>query len=402
MPNLLREDSIFAVVAEDVEGVLQEPAADDDGYVQLKRDGVSLKSARDLKERGVFTGTLTDADPRLGMRNGSGAFSAEMKASGLEGEDPDYAIMIESLFPDRHAIAARIATKNAGNTGTNLKIQDADIAALKKGDIIVVLQDGAYHPCAITAVDETGGAANVTVFPGLTVGNFANSVEIAKSVTFKPADAGHKSYSALAYWGSGGPGVLEAVTGARTKTMTLEKFDTGELPSFKFDFEGMSYVHDKEHDAPHDPEFDDSLPAVVLSCGLYKNGVALDTKAVSFSIEQPLAFLKSVISQSGKITGRASGTRKVKGKISPYADGDSIQNFSDWEEGTAFSQFGYIALPDAVNGLQLGSIVAWWMPNCVITQPEYNQEEGVMTEDLEFQATGGPRGTEDEISIGFC
>ncbi len=402
MGNLIREDSIFAVVEEDVEGVLQEPTGATDGYVQLKRDSVSLKSTRDLKERGVFTGTLTDSDPRLGMRSGAGAFAAEMKASGTEGDDPDYAVMVKSILPNRHALAARITTKNAGNTGAVLQIQDADIANLAKGDILVVLEAGAFHVCAITALDATGGAANVTVFPALAAGNFSNSVEIAKSVTYKPDDAGHKSFSALAYWGSGGPGVLEAVSGSRTKMLTLEKFDTGELPQFKFDFDGLTYHHAKDTDSPFDPTFDDSLPAVALNAGLYKDGAAVDTKSVSFSIEQPLAFLKSVISASGKITGRATGTRKVKGKIAPYADGGSVDNFDAWEVGTPFSLFGYLALPDDDDGLVLGSVVAFYMPNCVIVQPTYGQEEGIITEELEFQATGGTKGTEDEIMIGFC
>lgn len=404
MAVLIKDDSLFAVVEEDTEGVLAEPADAGDGYVQLKRDGVEVDEDRELKERGVFTGTLADADPRLGMKTGKGSMPTEARASGFEGNEPDFAILVESILPSKNFLADRVVTGTA-HTASRLKLNtdNSDSGRFRKGDCIVVMEAGAYHPCAITAVSNTPGANYVDVMPSNPAGAFTNNVEIAKFVSYKGADSGHKSFSALNYWGSGadGGGILQAVLGARTASFSLEKFNTGELPEFKFGYEGLSYYNDPAHDAPHTPTFDDAVPGVVLGSVIYKDGVALDLDGCQWGIEQPLTFLKSTASASGRISGRASGTRKVNGSIAPYTDGESIAIFDAFEEGTTFALFGFTALPDAVNGILLGSVVMFYMPYCFIKKPSLKEQDGVMTDNIEFQATGGPTGQDMDFSISF-
>lgn len=399
---ILTNDTIIAVNAESTEGTVAVPASATDGYISVKAEGFSIEPSRDLKERNNYDGTLAKMDPRLGMKGVSGAVPVEMKGSGTEGGVPDYGILVESILPTVKTIAAQNTTKSSGNTGSVLAIEDADIADYAVGDFITVMQSGAYHPCWITAVVSTGGAATITVTPAKASGNFANSVVISKSVTYKPADTGHKSYSVNSYWGSGGDGVKQTALGARTSSLALEGFTTGELPGFNFSYEGMTYTHAASSNAPHTPTYDSSLPSVVLNSKIYKDGTSINVNDVTLNIEQPIKFLTATGDANGKIAGRAAGKRNVTGSINPYTAGDSVAMFTAWEAGTAFTLTGFTANPDGTNGLALGSIVGFYLPRCIVTKINYADAEGVIIENIEFMASSGAAGGSMEVALGFC
>lgn len=400
--SILNNDSIFAFVEESTEGTVAVPSSATDGYVACKVGATSLEPGRDLKERTIFDGTLAMMDPRLGMKSVSGKAGVEMKASGTEGSEPDYGILLESLLPDVNAISARNTTKASGNTGSLLQIEDADIADYTVGDFIVVLQSGAYHPCWITAKATGAGVATITVSPAKASGSFSNSVEISKSVTYRPADTGHLSFSSNFYWGSGGDGVKQTGLGCRTSGVEMNGFTTGELPGLDFSFEGMTYTHAASSNAPHTPTFDTSLPSVVLNSKIYKDGTSVNVNEVKLKIEQPIKFLTATGDANGKIAGRAAGKRKVTGSINPYTDGASVANFTAWDAGTTFALTGYTANPDSSTGLALGSIVGFYLPRCVITKINYADAEGVIIENIEFMASSGAAGGSMECAIGFC
>ena len=401
MATIITNDSIFAFNAEVTEGTVAVPASATDGYLAAKSDSASMEPSRDLKERNVFDGTLAKSDPRLGMKGVSGSVAAEMKGTGTEGATPNYGILLESILPTKTTIAARKTSKASGNTASLLQIEDADIGVYAVGDFIVVLEATGYHPCFVTAVATGAGVATLTVTP-VRGSVFSNSVAISKSVTYKPADTGHKSFSSNYYWGSGGDGVKQTGLGCRTKGVALEGFTTGELPMLKFDFEGMTYTHAASSNAPHTPTFDSSLPSVVLNSKIYKGGSEINVNDVSLNIEQPIKFLTSTGSLNGKTAGRAAGKRGVSGSINPYADGASVANFTAWEAGTTFSLVGFTANPVATVLYSLGSIVGFYLPRCVITKINYADQEGVIIENIEFMASGGTSGGSSEIHIGIC
>lgn len=402
MGYLVLEDSKFAVKKETTEGSLITPASATDGFVQLKRSGADLEGNRDTKERGIINGTLADSDPRLGIRHGKGSFEVEMRGSGTEGVAPNWGILLESILPNKNVISGQITTKTGHDTET-INIEDADISKLPIGACIVVLQAGAYWPCAVKARTTGTGTASITVTPARG-SNFDDGVLIAKATTYLAADSGHPSFSAHAWWGSGasGGGIHQSVAGARVSAMTMDKFNTGELPALKFAFEGMDFTYTPATDAPYTPTYDNALPGVVLGSKIFKNGVEIAVEGVGLSITQPLAWLKSTGNANGLIAGRATGTRKNAIKIAPYSDGTSIATFTAWEAGTDFSMFGFTALPDPTTGVKLGSIVMFYCPAVFVKKPMLKSFEGILTDEIDAIATGGPVGTDLDIAIGVC
>lgn len=397
--SIIKDDSIWAVVEESSEGTFAGPASATDGYIQARVEGTALDGQQEVKERNVFTGTLTAANPRIGMKGTSGTLSAEAKASGTEGGVPDYSALVESILPEVTTISANKTTKSSGNTGSALQIEDADIGVFSVNDIIVVKETGGHHPCVITAVDATGGAANITISPAKASGSFSNSVVISKSVTYKPADSGHISFSVSNYLANA---LRQSGIGCRTSSMKLSNFTTGELPSLDFGFEGMTFTTTASTSASHTPTFDSSLPSVVLQSRIYKDGTSIAIEGVEWSVEQPIKFLMATSSANGKTAGRAAGKRKVTGSFAPYTDETSVAAFTSWAAGTTFSLFGFTAVPTSTSGeYTFGTFVCFYLPNCFTTSVKYQDADGVVTEAIEFQATGGNTGSTDEIILAF-
>lgn len=397
--SIIKDDSIWAAVYESTEGTFAGPASATDGYIQARMDGTSLDGSQEVKERNIFTGSLTAANPRIGMAGVAGSLSCEAKGSGTEGTAPDYGILLESLLPEVVTIAANNTTKSSGNTGSVLAIEDADIADYSVNDIIVVKESGGHHPAVITAVVTTGGAATITISPAKASGSFSNSVVISKAVTYKPADSGHKSYSVSNYVANA---ARQSGLGCRTTGVKLSNFTTGELPSFDFSFEGMTFTTTASTAASHTPTFDSSLPSVVLNSRIYKDGTSIAIEGIDLSIEQPVKFLMATSSANGKTAGRAAGKRKVSGSFAPYTDETSVAAFTAWAAGTTFSLFAFTAVPSGTAGeYTMGTFVCFYLPNCFTTSVKYADADGVVTEAIEFQATGGNTGSTDEVIIGF-
>jgi hypothetical protein len=396
---IIKDDSIWAAVYESTEGTFAGPASATDGYIQARMDGTALDGTQEVKERNIFTGTLIAANPRIGMSGVSGSLSAEAKASGTEGAAVDYDIMLESILPGLTTISTTTTTKASGNTGSVLQIEDADISKFTVNDIIVVKQTAGHHPAVITAKTTGVGTATITISPAKASGSFSNSVVISKSKTYKPADSGHKSYSVSNYLANA---VRQSGLGCRTTGVKLANFTTGELPSFDFSFEGMTFSTTASTAASHTPTFDSSLPSVVLNSRIYKDGTSIAIEGIDMSIEQPVKFLMATSSANGKTAGRAAGKRKVTGSFAPYTDETSVATFTAWAAGTTFSLFAFTAVPSGTAGeYTMGTFVCIYLPKCFTTSVKYADADGVVTEAIEFMATGGDTGSTDEVIIGF-
>ena len=178
--------------------------------------------------------------------------------------------------------------------------------------------------------------------------------------------------------------------------MGLNNFSTGQLADFSFKMEGLDFDHSLT--APsYTPSYDSALPAIVLSAYVYQDGTALAINELNFSVENSIAYKTSTASANGKISSRLTG-RTVSGSINPYKQDDSIANFNKFKNNTEFSLFGYMAVPNGTDG-EFKDVVAFYMPNCLITEYSEGDQDGLLQEQLSFSATRGSAGSEEEIYI---
>lgn len=395
--SLILDETIVAVKKETTEGVYVAPASATDGYIVPMRGKVEIQPMRELLKRDILAKSLSAAQPIKGMRNGSAKFGVELRGGSAEGAAPDFGPMLESLFGSTRSRATRITTRSGVNTTTTLLIEDADIADLTVGSIFVILKAGAHHLCAVTARVTTGGSASVTFTPAAPY-TPASGVALSKFTMYEPVNHGHPSLSASVYWGDG---ALEYAYGLRTAEMSLQNFKTGQLPSLEFTLDGMGYGMTAASSAPQTPTYSSTIPGVALDAKVYQAGTEVLIDNLDLSIAQPLAWLTATGNSSGRFAGRAGGKREVKGGFSPYLDTD-IANYGLFDASTQFSVFARLYAPSATAGeFQLGSVVGIWMPRCIFVSKKVTDQNGVLVDKLEIQATGDVNGDKPEIYMGF-
>jgi hypothetical protein len=150
---------------------------------------------------------------------------------------------------------------------------------------------------------------------------------------------------------------------------------------------------------PHTPSYQSSLPPIVLDARAYMDGTAIDVQEVSFTLENTLGFQSSIAAENGRISGRATD-RAITGTLNPYKQDDSVANFTKYKQNTAFSLFGYAKVPTSTAG-EFGQVVAFYMPNCIITEIAEADQDGLLQETITFSANRGSSGTTDELYICF-
>ena len=390
MALTVKQNTKIAIEIEDTEGTYKAPTAAS-SYVQTLADGTEISPSKELLERNIFNGSLGKTQPRTGTRTVSGSIPVECRALSTAGGAPEYDALLRSALGGRRQATTTTTTKSSGNTSTVLQIEDADISKFNVGDIVLVKQSGEYHVSPITAKSTGTGTATITLLVAHPGGNMDNSVVVEKFTTYTVANSGHPSLSVSKFVEDE---VLEKAIGARVTSMALQNFSTGQIPTLTFGFEGLDF--DRELATPvYTPSYDSALPPIILGAKLYMDGSAIDVNEVSFNLENTLGFATSIARENGRISGRAV-SRTISGTFNPYKQDDSVANFTKFKNNTPFSLFAYAMVPTSTAG-EFGQIVAFYMPNCLITELGESDQDGLLQENISFSANRGAAGTTDEI-----
>jgi hypothetical protein len=394
--GVTKNTSVIGIMAEVTEGTYVVPAATTD-YLQPLEDGFEMSPSKELLARTVLTSSVGGLTPRIGMKSVEATLPVEYRASGVEGDKPDFDLLLKGCLGNSRQITTNVTTKNSGNTGSVLQIGDSDIGSFTVGDIICVKESGGHHVCAVTAKSTGTGTATITITPAKSSGSFSNSVVLSKSTTYYPANSGHQALSLSYYLGNE---IRQTAIGCKVKSLSIDNFQTGQIASFNFGLEGLSF-DEIDGAAPHTPSFDTGLPPIILGATVYQDGVALDLNAFALSVTNTLGFITSTASANGKISSRVT-KREVTGTINPYMDDTSVAQFTKFNAQTAFSLFIKAYNPSAVSGeITMGSIVGIYLPNCTITEKKVGDKDGILINELSFTADRGTSGANDEIFIGL-
>lgn len=396
MAIAVKNNTVYAVEVEVTEGTYVAPVADT-SYVQVLSDGAEMNPSKELLERNIFNGSIGKSTPRTGQRSVSGSMPVEMRANSTEGAAPEYDKLLRSaLGSRRQASATTIDDTDAGSPHTTSRAYLLDVSANKYnvGDSVTIKVAGGYHTSPIIEVSNTPGDVYIDLL--IPADNaFVDGQVIAAVTTYVVADSGHPSLSISKYIEEA---VLEQATGCRVSSMSLESFTTGQLASWNFAFDGLSF--DRSLTAqPHEPNFNDALPPIILEACVYQDDVDLQINELAFSLENTLGFATSTCSANGRISGRAS-ERVISGSFNPYKQDDNIDQFNKFNDNTEFSLFGSAHVPSATAG-QYSQTVAFYMPKCIATELAESDQDGLLQESVSFTAGRGSDGTTDELYISF-
>ena len=394
--GIAKNRTVIGVETESTEGTYVAPAAAT-SYVQPLADGFELSPSKEVIERNILSSSVGKVTSRVGMKSVSGSLPVEFRASGTEGAATDFDLLLKGALGATRSISTTTTTKSSGNTGSSLKIEDADISKFTVGDIICVKESGGHHVCAVTGVTTTAGSAAIAISPAKASGSFSNSVVISKSTMYYPANSGHPALSLSYYWANE---ITEKAIGCKVTSMSLDSFATGQVAAFNFQFEGLSFS-EVDGAAPHTPTYDSALPPIILNATLYQDGTAVAINNFGLQLQNDLGFVTSTASANGKISSRVT-SRTVTGSFNPYKDDTSVANYTSFNTQAAFSLFIAAYNPSSTSGeIEMGSIVGIYLPNCIITEKKVGEVDGILTDELQFQASRGTTGSTEEMYLGF-
>lgn len=391
MADTIKNNQKVAVMIEAVEGTYQAPA-NGDSFISPLADSLEINPTKERLERNNLNSSIGKSTSRGGMQSVSAAISVEAKANGIAGAEPEYSPLLKAALGTSRQNTTVITSKASGNTATVLQIEDADISKLNVGDTVLVKQAGAFHLSPILSKTTGTGTASVTLLIAHPSGDMTDSVQVEKFSTYYTANSGHPTLSVSKYVEDAR---LEKAIGCRVASFALNNFTTGQLADFSFSLEGLGF--DQALAAPgYTPSYDSALPPKVLSAFVYQDNAQIAINELTFNVENSLAYKTSTASENGRISSRIT-ERVVSGSINPYKQDNSLAQFNKFKNETEFSVFGYMAIPTATG--EYKDVVAFYMPKCVITEYTEADQDGLLQENLAFNATRGADGSNEEIFI---
>lgn len=394
MGNAILRNTVYAVKEEVTENTYVAPASATE-FLQVIPEGTSLTPAKETLQRQVLTGSIGQSTPRTGIKTVSGALVVEARAADSEGGVVEYAPLLKgALGSVRSSAAITINDADSGGTHTTTRayLPDADANKINVGDVITIKISGDYHTSPVTAVSNTAGNVYIDILVAAP-GAFVDGQVIAAFRSYVTSDTGHPSLS-ISKWVNSAR--LEQATGCRVSSMSLEGFETGQLASFNFGIEGLAFGQSLSA-PPFTPSYQAALPPIILNACVYQDGVQLPVNSLSISLENTLGFVTSTCSPNGRTAGRIT-ERVITGSIDPYKQDDSLAQFNRFNNGTEFSLFGSMYIPSTTAG-EYGKVVGFYMPKCLATEINEGDQDGVLKEEISFQAARGADGLSNELFI---
>lgn len=384
--GIQKNTTIIGVEEEVTEGTYVAPSGVN-SFVQPLEDGFDLTPAKELVERTILTSSVGNPTPRVGTKSVAATLPVEFRGSGTEGAAPDFDSFLKGALGDVRTVASQFTT----DTGHSSSVLNVTAHPFTVGDVIVILESGSHHAAAIKA--QTAGTITISPAASFTP---SDSVVIAKSRTYFPANTGHPALSLSYFWGNE---IRQTAIGTKVTTLSLDGFSTGGIASWNFGLEGLTF-DEIDGAAPFTPAFDSGLPPIILSACVSQNDTNLDVNEFTFSLENALGFLTSTCNANGRISSRVTG-RAITGSLNPYKDDTTVTQHTFFNDNTEYSIFAFAANPSAVAGeFVLGSVVGIYMPKVLTVEKAVADQEGVLTDAINFQATRGESGNDDEIFIG--
>jgi len=175
------KSTVVYVTEEVTEGTAVDPTLGTQS-VGVQADGFEMNGEKELVERSLLRAGIQRQVPRTGIKTCSASLGVEASANSTAGTEPDYDLLMQSLLGGRRQNITEVTTET-GHSTTVLNIGDADISKFAVGDIVLVKETGAYHMSPVSAVDDSAGAANITILIAGSA-SFSDNVVIEKFTTY--------------------------------------------------------------------------------------------------------------------------------------------------------------------------------------------------------------------------
>ncbi len=236
---ILNRTSVFGLKKETTEGSIVNPSAATD-FTAL-REGYSFQGNVESLTTDELTGQRETSAPILGKETPDGSVPKYLKGSGVEGDEPDYGLMIESCLGTltKHATEYDLVAGSTAGTSAaraSLNVDTGEGANFEKGQAILIkdLTNG-YKIRNIKSISNDALALNFNLNAAP-----AALVNLGKACHYEPSIANPPTFSAHLYQGSADSAFHNAIAGCRTTNININLPAAG-LGEISFDFEGSKF-----------------------------------------------------------------------------------------------------------------------------------------------------------------
>lgn len=307
MASIQTRNSVLAIKKEVTEGVPVKPAAATD-YVALQDDFTMAPNVATL-ENAELRGSIGAAKSILGAEAPSASLSAYLRASGVEGQEPNYGLILEAALGAKSVAATEYDTI-AGSTISALKVGAGEGAQFERGEAVLI-KDSA-NGYRIRAIDSVSGDDLALSFE--TPVATGSGVNLGKCVLYKPANENHPTLTLWHYLGNGG--AVQMMAGSRVTSASID-ITAGDLINASYSLEGVGFYFDPMEVVSNANKIDFDIGAgtitATIAAKIYKTPVELaDAVAAAMTAAAGVAITCSYSSADGKFTvAKASGTLNI-------------------------------------------------------------------------------------------
>jgi hypothetical protein len=380
MSFVIKGRSSVFLTKEITEGVYVAPSNENQA-VEVLEDFSGFELTRETIERSVLSSTVESESPRAGLPDVTGSLPTEFKSGAVEGGAPRSDVLLESLLGGKRSVAAGIELV-AGSTDTILNIPDVNSGDIKAGDSVLVKAAAKYEVRPVLSVNEGTGEGDASITLAIALSEApAAGVEIAPLTTYF-FNENDESFSVTAELGGE---LLEQARGCKVESAEISNWTTGQIPNIAFAIKALGL--DKVDDSTGlTPDFSaEPRPPVALQACAFLDGVELDYNEFSLTMANTITDLLSACKPDGKVASRNTNFL-VTGSINPYMEADDVGRFQKFNQSQNLSLFIYIGNPSETSG-EMENVCAIWMPKITITGLTNGDQEGVLTDEIEFQAS---------------
>jgi hypothetical protein len=235
---LVTRSAVFALRRESTEGELIQPSAG--AQFTVLREGFSLTPDVESVASDELTNDIGASKSFTTKQVPSASIPKYFKHSGVEGQEPDWGLMLESALGSVTVNSTEYdvvsATAGSSSAAATITVDTGEGAQFTEGQAILV-KDGTNGYSVRNIVSIAGDV--LTLNYNLS-GAPAAAVALGKAVHYAPTAVGHPTFSAHLYQSGSSSGYHQAIAGART-TSTAITLPVNELSTVDFDFEGVRY-----------------------------------------------------------------------------------------------------------------------------------------------------------------
>lgn len=271
--------SVFALKEESSEGVLALPTSADD-FIAL-REGFSMQSAVETVDSDELVNDIGMSKGFLGKETPSGSLPKYFKHSGVEGQAPDYALLLKCAMGTQVAAPTErdtVAGSTAGSSSVAavINVDTGEGAGFTKGQALMIKDEtNGYSIRNIKSISNDALTLNYNLANAP-----ASGVLLGRPILFAPSPDGHPTFSAHLYQSSSAASAYQqSIAGCRVTSTNIE-FNANELATISFDYEGIKYFYNPIEitSSTRYLDFEDSgntVRAVQLSVKIYKTPMEL-------------------------------------------------------------------------------------------------------------------------------